>query len=188
MEALYQIDLSLFHFINGSLSNIIFDFIMPLLREKLIWIPLYFFIVLYIIKYFGKKTWIILFVIILNFAFTDGISNQIFKKNFKRIRPCNELSLDNNIHERVACGSGFSFTSNHAANHFGLSFILIFTGVFVQRNHKILLVFWACIVAFAQVYVGVHYPFDVIAGAFLGITIAYIVSFFANRTLLKNMN
>lgn len=187
MIDLLKIDNYIFHCINSGLSNTFFDILMPILRHKFTWIPVYCIILLYILKYFSKKSYLIIFIVLLNFSLTDFISNQVFKKNFKRIRPCNEITLEHNMIERVQCGSGFSFTSNHSANHFGLSFVLIFLGVFVQRNHKLLLIFWAIMVAFAQVYVGVHYPFDVIIGAFLGIFIAYIVSFLSKKIILKRI-
>jgi undecaprenyl-diphosphatase len=80
------------------------------------------------------------------------------------------------IREIVRCGSGFSFPSSHATNHFGLSAFIIFT--LHHKNKWIipLAIFWAILVCYAQLYVAVHYPIDILCGAILGITIAKLNS------------
>jgi undecaprenyl-diphosphatase len=76
----------------------------------------------------------------------------------------------------VGCGRAFSFPSAHAANHFGISFYLMPFFASFGTLPKILLFVWAAIVAYAQVYVGVHYPVDVLTGAFLGASIGFGIS------------
>lgn len=112
-----------------------------------------------------------LLFIVLTVGTADGVSSHLIKKNVKRIRPCNTEELY--TIPRVRCGSGYSFTSSHAANHFGLSVFLILA-VAKRRSVKVLLLFWAFMVSFSQIYVGVHYPLDVIAGGILGAFIAYV--------------
>jgi len=91
-----------------------------------------------------------------------------------RVRPCNDFSLATDIIHRVPCGSGLSFPSAHATNHFAIAVFLIC--LFYSRWKPVLPIgiFWAFIISFAQVYVGVHYPVDVTTGALLGITIGLI--------------
>ena len=114
--------------------------------------------------------------ILITFAMGDLIASKIIKPSVQRIRPCNEVNLANDVIKRVPCGSGYSFPSAHATNHFAIALFLI--GVF-YRKWKPILPFglvWAASIAFAQVYVGVHYPIDIFIGALLGTTIGLITS------------
>lgn len=170
---LYNIDAQIFHWINSDLSNALFDFIMPWLREKKTWIPLYIVLAVFLIyKYRRTGLFMILFTI-LTVSTSDMVSNYGFKKTFKRLRPCKtEMTMP--VIKRVPCGSGYSFTSNHAANHFAIA---TFLGLLFGYKRK--LVFygfytWAFSIAFAQVYVGLHYPSDIIGGGLLGAAIGFL--------------
>jgi membrane-associated phospholipid phosphatase len=162
------LDNTLFYWVNTGLSNAFFDFLMPVLRNKYTWIPFYVFMVSFFFFNFGKKAyWIVLFTI-LTVSTADLIGNHGFKKNFKRLRPCNaELTVP--VIERIPCGSGYSFTSNHAANHFAMAtFFALFFG-YQRKKVFYALYTWAFLIGFAQVYVGLHYPFDILGGGLLGI-------------------
>lgn len=117
---------------------------------------------------------IILFILI-TFGIADFTSSSLIKKSVQRVRPCNDIEFKENVNTRVRCGSGYSFTSSHATNHFAMASFLIM--VFYRRWNHILWIgiLWAAMISLAQVYVGVHYPLDVIAGAILGSSIGYIV-------------
>lgn len=151
------------------------DAIIPWLREPEFWVPVYIFIIAFAVFNFGRRGYYLIVFLALTVGSADFISNTGFKKNVERIRPCRALAQDEVV-VRVRCGSGYSFTSNHAANHFAISFFLIFLLPRRAKYVKWVLAFWATIVAFAQVYVGVHYPLDVICGAFLGALLAYVGS------------
>lgn len=174
METLLQLDLKFFQLINSSWTNSAFDLILPYWRSKYTWIPLYLMLCYLIYRQKKMEGLKIILVIILVVAFADFISSECIKKFFERLRPCNDdlvefrLLLPN-------CGSGFSFTSSHACNHFALV-VAIFTFMYNEfRGGRILILFlWATIIAYAQVYVGVHYPFDVISGAIIGSIVALI--------------
>lgn len=118
--------------------------------------------------------------LILTVGAADFTSNTGFKKNVQRLRPCRALPADQ-VQVRVTCGSGYSFTSNHAANHFAISFFLIFLLPKRYKELRWALFAWAATVAFAQVYVGVHYPLDVFCGAMLGTLLAWIGASFYFR-------
>lgn len=180
-----EIDHYLFSLINESMSSSFLDPLMVGWRNEYIWLPLYVFLVAFIMVNFKKQSYWLIFFMILNFAATDFISSSIVKPSVHRARPCHENSNMEHVRLLVPCGSGYSFTSSHATNHFGLAFFLIFV-LRGLRKHLILPLFlWAFLVAYAQVYVGVHYPLDVIGGALLGVLIAYFMSVLYHYAISK---
>jgi membrane-associated phospholipid phosphatase len=101
-------------------------------------------------------------------GFTDFTNSKLLKTAFNRPRPCQTMDPDT-IHLRIACGSGKSFPSSHAANHmaFAMFFYLIFRSE--SRSGWVYFLFpWAALIGFSQVFVGVHYPFDILAGFLYG--------------------
>lgn len=165
---LQQFDTELFLKVHRGLSNEFFDWLMPLARNRFFWSPLYLFIIAFCIRQYKKQGLIMIGMILVTFAMGDLIASRIIKPNVGRIRPCNEVRLTNQIIHRVPCGSGRSFPSAHATNHFGIAIFLI--GLFYSKWKPILPLGlgWAFLISFAQVYVGVHYPIDTFAGAILG--------------------
>jgi undecaprenyl-diphosphatase len=98
----------------------------------------------------------------------------------ERSRPCAEQSSIDVI-AKVRCGSGYSFTSSHATNHFAIAIFFIFTLGRYIKYLSIGLIVWASLISLAQVYVGVHYPSDIFCGMLLGIAIGYFWSKVFNR-------
>ncbi len=177
LEHLLQFDQHLFYFINHCLSNPFFDWLMPILREPRTWIPLYLFIICFCIyKYKKAGVYIIVFVL-LTFAVADSGSAGIGKNMVKRIRPCNDPALLQTIIARIPCGSGYSFPSAHASNHFAIAIFLCL--VFFKKWRWVWLwgILWAASICFAQVYVGVHYPIDVTVGALYGTLVGTLFAF-----------
>lgn len=174
IEQLHTFDVELFMRIHRGLSNGFFDWLLPLTRNRFFWSPLYLFIIIFCIKEYKKRGVYIIGGVLLTFALGDLISSRLIKPFISRIRPCNEITLADEIIRRVPCGSGFSFPSAHATNHFGIAIFLIL--VFYPRWKPILPIglAWAFVISFAQIYVGVHYPVDTIAGAALGTTIGLL--------------
>lgn len=171
---LINFDLETFYWINSQLSNPVFDFILPWLRNKYTWIPLYLFLIFGLPYYFGKKGIYMVVFTILTVSVADLASNYGFKKTVQRLRPCNaELTIP--VVERVPCGSGYSFTSSHATNHFAMATFLFLLFHYKGRWVGRVLYFWAFAIAFSQVYVGVHYPIDVICGALLGTSVGWMI-------------
>ena len=187
MEALLQWDKALMHWINSGWSHPILDFIFPLIRNKYFWIPLYVLCIAWIIYNHQVRPVItILLFLGLSIFAADTISSQLIKYNVQRLRPCQEVSMEQVVIERVACGSGYSFTSSHAANHFCVAayFISIF-GVLMGR-WKLLWWCWATLISIAQVYVGLHYPLDIIGGAILGTIVGMSMGKYCYYRLLIN--
>lgn len=172
MQTLLSADAALFHFINTTLGNPVFDAVLPLFRERLFWAPLYVFLATFFIVNFGRKGWIMVFVTCLAVGLTDFTSSTLIKKNVRRLRPCNDTVVL--VQERVHCGGGYSFPSSHAANHFAAAVLVAgFLGG-IRRWIRPAALAWAGMIAFSQVYVGVHYPIDVTFGALLGAAIGWI--------------
>jgi membrane-associated phospholipid phosphatase len=176
-QGLNDWDRSAFLAINRNLANPLFDAVLPWFRDSIFWAPLYLFIVVFVTINYGKKGlwWALLFLSTV--AISDLLGTYAFKEIVQRIRPCNEVALANKVRLVIQqCPGGYSFVSNHAANHFGLAtyMALSFRGAFGPWIYLAYL--WAFLVAFAQVYVGVHYPLDVLAGALLGIAAGYVTA------------
>lgn len=153
------------------------DAVAPWLREAEHWIPLYLVIAAYMILRYRKRALPAIAAILLCFGLTDVISSRVLKPLVERPRPCHVM-VEDAIELRVHCGSGYSFTSSHATNHFGFATILtmlLATGV----SRRVLLgsasFLWAGSISLSQVYVGVHYPLDIVAGAVLGTILALLV-------------
>ena len=170
MSDLLELDYIVIHWVNTEWTNPLLDTIMPLLRKEIFWSPLYVFLIAFSFINFGKKAyWFVLFAL-LTVGTTDYISSHVVKKSVQRIRPCNSIH-DFEVIERVRCGNGFSFTSSHATNHFGLATFLFSTIGTLFRRRRGWLFVWAGSISIAQVYVGVHYPLDIIGGTILGLLI-----------------
>jgi len=176
LEQLNQLDQTLFFFINQNLSNSFFDWLMPFLRNRYFWTPLYLFMAIFFVRNFGKQGWLILLFMALTFGITDYFSSSILKPAFERLRPCNDPVIKPKVNNLIPCGTGFSLPSSHAANHFALALFLI--TIFYTKWKPILsiAILWAFSISFAQVYVGVHYPLDVTFGGLVGGMIGYIMS------------
>ncbi len=181
-KKLIDFDTYLFGIVNQKASNTFFDSIMPFIRQPLFWLPLYLFIILFAIYNFQKKAAIWIGSLLLTVGITDSISSHIFKPLFGRLRPCNNPELADSIRLLVDhCGQNGSFTSSHATNHFGIAVFIFMTLEKVWGKFNYLFLLWASVICFAQVYVGVHFPFDVIGGAILGSSIGYLTARFFKR-------
>jgi membrane-associated phospholipid phosphatase len=167
-EHLLQLDRQLFHFINYALSNPVFDTVMPWLRNPKFWTPLYVFIIVFSIIRFKKAGIILIILLSVTVGIADYGSASILKALVKRTRPCREVSLQPEEISRVPCGTGYSFPSTHASDHFAMA---LFLSLVYQKQWRWIwfwAILWAALICFAQVYVGVHYPVDVTAGALFG--------------------
>ncbi len=181
LEVIENWDRSLFLIINGAHNNL-FDQIMWHVSGKLEWIPLYLFLLYFLIKSFGISTWKVLIGVVLVILLTDQLSVQLFKNIFERYRPCHNLDIGHLVHSvNGKCGGRFGFVSSHAANTFGLA---TFIGLILKKVNKkwiYWLTVWAFVVSYSRIYLGVHYPSDVLGGAILGSVIGFVVY----KTLIK---
>jgi len=171
-------DRSIFFLINNDLHNSFFDAVMPFVTEK----PLVLFIIIAIPVFFKdwKKSLFVIALCFIAFVVGDGSAN-ILKHLFERARPCQGLE---GVRLLVGCGKSFSLPSSHAVNIFAI--VAIYAHFF--RKTALPLLFYAALVAFSRVYVGVHYPSDVVAGAFWGGIISAIILILHNRLSEKYSN
>ena len=191
---LIKIDKQIFLFINQTLANPVFDFILPIWRNANTWILLYIFVLYLAIKKYKKQSWIWLFFALITVVITDQVSSHFIKNLVARDRPY----LDPNFHTQVRLllsniNRGFSFTSSHATNHFGIALFFITTLSSTFQKYKYLFIAWATIVCFAQVYVGLHFPLDVLCGGILGTIIGKVTATifnknFAPKNYYSNLN
>jgi undecaprenyl-diphosphatase len=181
LETLISWDRTVFLWINSDMSNPVFDFVLPWCRERFFWAPLYLFVVSFMWTNYGKKGWLLVIGLMLTVGLTDFTSSTLVKKNVERPRPCRDELLAQRIVRRTDCGSGFSFTSSHAANHFAVAVFII--GLFgaTRRWIKPAAIIWASLIAISQVYVGLHFPGDIIGGAIIGSGIAWAGARFVRR-------
>ena len=173
LELLQQVDTTIFQFINQTISNDLFDWIMPWFREKLFWVPLYVFLIFVVAIRFRRHGYIVILSAILTLVIADQLSSHVIKPTAQRTRPCNELVLQDQINVLAPCSGSYSFTSSHAVNHFAVAAFFIALLGESNRRYKWLWL-WAFSIAFAQVYVGLHYPFDVFVGGLLGTSIGFL--------------
>lgn len=189
---LEHIDKSAFSFVQQHFGGNAMDAFMLLLRNPLVWIPFYIFMFVWALRK-GKKTGLIFVCLsLVCFAITDYSAAHIFKPLFARLRPCYDPDTSAMVRGLVGCGGKWGFPSNHAANHFGLA-AFWYRGIYLLTKQQWRWLFvWAFLISFAQVYVGVHFPLDITAGALLGLvtgfSLARLFEIRVKRVYLKTLN
>ena len=188
IDSIITADTDLFLFLN-SFNNDFFDAIMYWVSHKFFWVPFYLFLVYLLYRHFGiKQAVVFTLLIIVTFGLTNTLSVEAFKKVFERPRPCHNEMIKSQVHiVKEHCGGAWGFVSSHASNVFGLA-TLIF--LFLGRRIKgigIGILVWAAIVSYSRIYLGVHYPLDILCGALLGISIALLIYGTAKKTNLLSI-
>jgi undecaprenyl-diphosphatase len=169
IEVLEKTDQQWLLWLNGHHSAFL-DQLMFFISEKYVWIPFYLILLAIIIRrYRWKSVWIILSIIVL-ITLSDQIAN-LLKSGVKRFRPCKDPEISHLVHlVNNYCRSSYGFVSGHAANSFALATFVSL--LFRNRWATAGIVIWAIVVSYSRIYLGVHYPGDVIGGALLGVLLA----------------
>ncbi len=185
MEEIIQLDKDIFIFLN-NLGNSSWDGFWLFMTEKFYQIPLYLLLLFFFYKYFGVKgTLITLVTVALLITTTDQLSNLFKNVLFMRPRPCRAdgvADLTRFIAER--CGR-HGYFSGHAASSMALAF---FTGLTLQKHLRFIfpfMVIWSVVVSYSRIYVGVHYPGDVITGMAIGIVLGFCAYKLHGRAIKK---
>lgn len=177
MEELLELDREIFLELNSSFRNPFVDQLMMFLSTTSAWIPLYLFLLYLLIRNFGKQTWLILLAVALTILLTDQITSTFMKPFFERLRPSHEPALAEQVYlVNKYRGGRFGFASSHAANTFGIA-TLMFLVLKQYRPWIGLLFLWALGVGYTRIYLGVHYPGDILAGFMVGFLCALATYF-----------
>jgi undecaprenyl-diphosphatase len=183
IDKLIELDKELFLFLN-DLHTSWLDTPMMLFSNTLTWTPLYIFLIYLIVKDFPKEWWIILLGIAASILLSDQITSSLMKPFFERLRPSRDPALEGLVHYVDDYRGGlYGFASSHAANTFGTATFLFF--LFQKKRKGIfILFFWATLVTYTRIYLGVHYPGDIIVGGIAGAACATVCYYLTNY--LKN--
>jgi undecaprenyl-diphosphatase len=171
LDALNHLDTQLFLWLN-SLHTPWLDGPMVLATERNTWFPLYGLLIGWFVWHYRKMAWKPVLILVLSVAISDQVCSSVLKPLTHRLRPCHEAALQPLIHPVLPCGGLYGFASSHAGTTFALAVGL---WLLLGRTYPAVrwLFLWATLVAYSRVYVGAHYPLDILAGAGVGTLAAW---------------
>ena len=184
MEQLLAYDQWLYGLVNTAGQHPWLDAVLVPWRERDNWLWLYAALALLVLWQYRLFGLYAVLAVGLTVGVADQLSSQVIKPAVERPRPCRTPGAATPGRTLVHCGGGYSFPSSHAANHFALAVVLLASVGRRWGGWRYLLLLWAALVAYAQVYVGVHFPVDVLVGALLGSGIGWAGAALINRFLL----
>lgn len=171
IDALLRIDASVFFFINKSMANPVFDWLMPFITRQENWYPVFLLIIVGLLWKGGRQGRIVVLLLIPVIVLSDQMTSSLIKPWVDRMRPCEAYEALGTVRALIGVKTSPSFPSSHAANAFAAA---LFFALFYPKRQWIYFSI-AALVALSRVYVGVHYPLDVIVGAIIGVFCALFV-------------
>ena len=180
-KSVNPVDLWLIRHINQQWSSEPLDWFFVHARETLFWFPLYLFLFIFIMMNYRKTgIWWVVGVLV-TAGISDFISSSVIKELVFRTRPCQDLQVADSLRFFINyCPQSSSFTSSHATSHFAQAMFFYLTLRNTGRYWGLAFA-WAFLIAYGQVYVGVHYPSDVIAGSLIGCGLGIMTSWVFNK-------
>jgi len=172
-DTLKSIDNAILLFINGMHTPFL-DGAMTIVSNRLTWIPLYVLLLWLVLKKFGKNAWLVMILCLAAVALSDQLASHLVKNFVMRYRPSHNSLLAPHLHlVGDYMGGLYGFASSHASNTFAVACFITFI---MPQNKQLVtgLFFWACLVCYSRVYLGVHYPSDILGGAIIGFLSAWI--------------
>ena len=183
IKQLIEADHNLFYFLNSKHVSWL-DQPMFLFSTDWFWIPLYAICIYLLIKRYQKRAWLPIAFIFIGVLFTDQISGVI-KKSVQRPRPTHHILFEQKVHIiNDYRGGNYGFVSSHAANTFCIAIMLI-SFLYFRTYSSSMMIFWATLVSYSRIYLGVHFPADVLGGAVLGFIIAVFLIIIKKRVELR---
>lgn len=175
IEFLKKIDADLLITLN-NFHHPLLDPVMYWFSDKYIWFPLYAFFIGFLLYKFRLRGLHMILALALTVAACDQLTSSFMKPFFARLRPCHDPAIQDYLRMITGCGGKYGFASSHASNAFGFAVLVI-----LLMKNKFSWVWWllpwAVLVSYSRVYLGVHYPGDIIAGGIAGSLLAFIFYF-----------
>ena len=188
MSRIETFDSQLFLWLNGLHAEWL-DAVMVSITGMWPWIPLYGLLLFMVFRQYGKRGWWILLAVGLVILCSDQLSAHVCKPLFHRLRPCFDPELEGLVHlPKGLPGGRYGFVSSHAANTFAVA---AFLTAALRNSHRHIgwwLFAWATVSSYSRIYVGVHYPGDIIAGAVLGVLVGLTIWFLLKLILKNHLN
>jgi len=173
MNSLIEFDQQLLLLLNYFHNNF-WDNVFWLISSTITWIPFYIVLVYTFIKSQKLQSWTTVLAVIILIVLCDQISTEVFKHGFERFRPTHDPVLKDFVKTVHGYRGGkFGFVSSHATNTMGLAIFTLL--LFRNKAYSFFIIVWAIIIGFSRIYLGVHYPGDILGGMILGALLGFII-------------
>ncbi len=184
MQEIIDLDKRLFLFLN-RVNHPYLDFLMFYATQTFFWLPVYLFLIFLIFKKYKQEAWFFLLGAALVIAVTDQVTSTFMKPYFARLRPSHDPSLAGLVHVVNGYTGGlYGFASSHAANTFGMA-ILVWLALKSFYPKVVWIFVWAALMAYTRIYLGVHFPADILVGAAIGLVTGWIGFTLSNWMIVR---
>ena len=175
MNSITEIDSDLFLFLNGLHADGL-DGVMIAITNMWVWLPLYLILIYWTVKQYGKRCWWVFLAVGVVVLCSDQLASHVCKPVFQRLRPCYNADFQDLIYlPKGLAGGKYGFVSSHAANTFAVATFLTVALTKYRPWTAIVLFLWAFLSSYSRIYIGFHYPGDIVCGAVLGVLVGMVV-------------